>query len=75
MNAFKILLILLIVTGSLGLMYGTLIYAKDTQEAKLVPTQLSAQVKKTENLPLWVGLAAIVAGVIIRRRQEKSPSE
>jgi hypothetical protein len=65
MSAVKMLAIVLIVAGGLGLMYGGFSYTKETHETKLGPIELS--VKETENVsvPVWVGAAAIAAGLIL----------
>jgi len=65
MNAIKMLAIVLIVVGSLGLVYGGFSYTKDTQQAKLGPIELSVKETQTVNVPVWVGVGAIVAGVIL----------
>lgn len=65
MNADKILAILLIVAGSLGLMYGGFTYTKDTHEAKVGPIALSIKDTRTVNVPVWAGVGAIVAGVAL----------
>jgi hypothetical protein len=65
MNAIKILAILLIVAGGLGLLYGGFTYTKDTHQAKLGPIELSVKDMQTVNVPVWAGVGAIVAGVIL----------
>lgn len=65
MNAARILAILLIVAGGLGLMYGGFTYTKDTHEAKVGPIELSIKDKETINIPIWAGVGAIAAGVIL----------
>ncbi len=65
MNADKILAILLIVAGSLGLMYGGFTYTNDTHEAKVGPIALSIKDTRTVNVPVWAGVGAIVAGVVL----------
>ena len=65
MNAVKILAIALIMAGSLGLVYGGFTYTKDTHEAKLGPIELSVKDTQTVNVPVWAGVGAIVAGVIL----------
>jgi len=62
MNAVKLLAIVLIVAGTLGLVYGGFTYTKDTQQAKIGPLELTVQDKKTVNVPVWAGIAAIVIG-------------
>lgn len=65
MNAVRILAIVLIVAGSLGLVYGSFTYTKDTHEAKLGPIELSIKDTQTVNVPVWAGVGAMVAGVIL----------
>ena len=62
MNAVKIVAIALIVLGALGLVYGSFSYTKETHEAKLGPIHLSISDKETVNVPVWVGVGAIVIG-------------
>ena len=62
MNAIKLLAIVLIAAGTLGLMYGGFTYTKDTQQAKIGPLELTVQDKETVNVPVWAGVAAIVIG-------------
>jgi TRAP-type C4-dicarboxylate transport system permease small subunit len=65
MNAVKILAIVLIVAGALGLIYGGFSYTKDTHEAKVGPLELSVKETQTVNVPIWAGVGAIAAGVIL----------
>ena len=65
LNALKIVAILLIVAGIAGLLYGKFTYTQATHEAKLGPLDLSVKEKKTVNIPLWAGVAAIVAGGLL----------
>jgi TRAP-type C4-dicarboxylate transport system permease small subunit len=65
MNAVKLLAIVLIVAGTLGLMYGGFTYTKDTQTAQLGSLELSVKDTETVNVPIWAGVGAIVAGGIL----------
>jgi uncharacterized membrane protein YidH (DUF202 family) len=65
MSAVKMLGIVLIVAGGLGLLYGGFTYTQETHEAKLGPIELSVKDKKTVNIPIWAGVGAIVAGAIL----------
>jgi hypothetical protein len=65
LSALKIVAILLIVAGIAGLLYGKFTYTQATHEAKLGPFDLSVKEKKTVNVPLWAGVAAIVAGGLL----------
>jgi LPXTG-motif cell wall-anchored protein len=62
MGLVKIVAIVLILGGLLGLGYGGFSYTKETQEAKIGPLELSVNETKTVNVPVWAGVAAIVAG-------------
>jgi LPXTG-motif cell wall-anchored protein len=62
MSAVKIMAIVLIVAGILGLVYGTFSYTKETHDVKLGPLELSVKEKQTVNIPIWAGVGAIVAG-------------
>ena len=65
MNAIKMLGIVLIVAGGLGLLYGGFTYTQDTHEAKLGPIELSVKDKKTVNVPIWAGVGAIALGAVL----------
>ncbi len=65
MNAIRILAIVLIVAGGLGLMYGSFTYTKDTHQAKLGPFEMSVKDRETVNVPVWAGVGAIVGGLIL----------
>ena len=65
MNPLKIVAILLIVAGAVGLAYGSFSYTKETHSAKLGPIELSVKEKETVNVPVWVGIGAIAAGVVL----------
>ena len=62
MSALKIVAILLIVAGILGLVYGGFTYTKSTHDAKIGPFELSVKDKETVNIPIWAGVGAIVVG-------------
>jgi len=62
MNSSKIAAIVLIVAGVLGLAYGQFTYTKETHDAKLGPIELSVKDKETVNIPVWLGVGAIVVG-------------
>ena len=65
MSAVKIVGIVLIVAGILGLVYGTFSYTKATNDVKLGPLELSVKDKQTVNVPVWAGAGAIVAGALL----------
>jgi len=62
MNAVKIVAIVLIAAGILGLAYGGFSYTKETHEANIGPINLSVKEKEKVNVPVWAGVGAIVIG-------------
>ena len=62
MGSVKIMAIVLIVAGLLGLVYGQFSYTKETQEAKIGALELTVKDTQTVNIPVWAGVAAMVAG-------------
>lgn len=65
MNPAKMIAIVLIVAGALGLAYGGFSYTKETTGVKLGPIELKVQEKERVNVPLIVSAGAIVIGVIL----------
>jgi hypothetical protein len=65
MDARKIIAILLIVGGALGLVYGGFSYTKETHQADLGPLQLQVNETQRVLIPLWAGIGAIVGGVLL----------
>ena len=65
MNAIKLTAIVLIAGGVFGLLYGSFSYTKDTHDLKLGPIELSVTEKKTVNIPIWMGVGAIVVGSLL----------
>ena len=65
MNASRLIGIVLIVAGALGLVYGGFSYTKETTGVKLGPIELKVQEKERVNVPLIASGAAIVLGVFL----------
>ena len=65
MNPVKVIAIVLMVGGMLGLVYGGFSYTKDTTVVKLGPLEVSAKERQTVNVPMWVGVGAIVVGGLL----------
>jgi hypothetical protein len=72
MSGIRILAIVLIVAGLLGVMYGKFSYTKETHEAKLGSLELSFKEQQTVNVPAWAGVAAIAAGAALLLARTKS---
>lgn len=65
MNAIKMLAIVLIIAGALGLAYGSFSYTKETHQSKIGPIELSIEDKETVNVPVWMSMGALAAGVLL----------
>ncbi|HTV79241.1 MAG TPA: hypothetical protein VMF03_13350 [Steroidobacteraceae bacterium] len=62
MNPVKLIAVVLIIGGALGLAYGGFSYTRNTHEVKVGPLDVALQEKKTIDVPVWAGIAAIVVG-------------
>ena len=65
MNTTRLIAIVLIVAGVLGLVYGGFSYTKDTTAVKIGPIELSVKERETVNIPMWAGIGAIVIGGLL----------
>jgi hypothetical protein len=65
MGAAKIIAILLLVAGAASLAMGGFSYTKDKTVVKLGSLEVSAKEKEQVNLPVWLGVGAIVAGGLL----------
>jgi TRAP-type C4-dicarboxylate transport system permease small subunit len=65
MNATRIVAVVLIVAGLLGLAYGGFSYTKEETQAKLGPFELKVRDKETVSIPIWASVAAIAIGGVL----------
>ena len=65
MAASRLIAVILIIAGVLGLVYGGFSYTKDNTAAKVGPIELKVEETKRVNVPLWAGIAAIAVGGIV----------
>lgn len=65
MNPTKLIGIILIAAGSLGLIYGGFTYTKETTGFKLGPLELQVKEKETVSVPLLLSAGAIAFGVFL----------
>lgn len=65
MNGIKLVAVILVIAGGLGLLYGGFTYTKDTTAVKVGPLELSVKEKETVNIPMWAGIGAIVVGGLL----------
>ena len=65
MSAAKIVGILLIAAGVMGLLYGGFSYTKESHTAKLGPLAITVQEKETVMVPVVASVGSIVLGVFL----------
>jgi hypothetical protein len=61
--------VVLLVLGILGVVYGGFSYQKEKGEAKIGPIEIEVTEKERVNIPLWAGIAAGVAGLALVARK------
>ena len=62
MNVARISAGILIIIGIFGLAYGSYTYTKETHTADIGAIELSIKDRRTINIPLWAGAAAVAIG-------------
>lgn len=62
MNRNRIVALVLVVVGIAALIYGGFTYTTETHDAEIGPIEFSVAEKETVNIPVWVGVAAVLAG-------------
>ena len=69
----RMIAIVLLVAGVLGLVYGGFSYTKQTHDAKLGPLEISVSEKERVNVPVWAGVALVIAGgaLLLMRKETK----
>jgi TRAP-type C4-dicarboxylate transport system permease small subunit len=72
MGAQKIIAILLLVAGALGLAYGGFTYTKETHKADLGPLHFEVADKERVNVPMWAAVITIVLGGVLLVAGKKS---
>ena len=63
MNGLRVAAIALIVAGVLAVAFGRFYWMRETQAAQIGPIRMAVIERRTVNVPVWAGLAGIVAGV------------
>ena len=61
-NLLRVIAVVLIAAGILGLVYRSFTYTKETHEASVGSLKLEVKEKDTVAIPIWAGVAAIVVG-------------
>jgi multidrug transporter EmrE-like cation transporter len=62
MNEAKLVGIVLIVAGVLGLVYGGFSFTKASHDLKVGPIELSVREKQSVSVPTWAGVGAVLVG-------------
>ena len=65
MSVTRIIGVVLIVGGILGVVFSSFSFTKETHEIKLGPIELAVKEKETVNIPIWASVAAIVVGGVL----------
>jgi drug/metabolite transporter (DMT)-like permease len=65
MTPIRIIGIVLIVAGGLALAYGGFSYTKEEHKGDIGPFKFSVQEREQVNVPQWIGVGALVAGIVL----------
>ncbi|MFG6428629.1 hypothetical protein [Roseateles sp. LYH14W] len=65
MNGLRAIALALIVGGVLALAYGGFSYKDEKTAAKIGPLEINVTEEKSVNIPMWLGIAGIVGGVLV----------
>lgn len=65
MSPVKLIALVLVIGGVLGLAYGGFSYTKTSHDVKVGPVDLSVKHKEDINVPVWAGVGAIVLGGLL----------
>ncbi|HRL92250.1 MAG TPA: hypothetical protein PK873_01670 [Pseudomonas sp.] len=65
MNGLRGVALALIIAGILGLTYGGFTYTKETHKADIGSLHLSVDEEQRVNVPIWLGIGALVFGGIL----------
>jgi hypothetical protein len=65
MGSTKLVAIVLIVAGVVGLLYGGVTYTRKTHNAKIGSIEMSVNENRTVNIPVWAGVGAPLVGGIL----------
>ena len=72
MTGMKLVAVIMIVLGALGLAYGSFSYTENTHSTKVGPLTLSVKDEKTVNVPVWAGAGLVLVGVVLLVARGKS---
>ena len=72
MSRIKVLAIVLIVAGILGLVYDRFTYTKESHDLKIGSLEVSVKDKETVNIPMWCSVGAIALGALLLLGRNKA---
>ena len=58
----RILCMVFLAAGILALAYGGFSYTKETHDAKIGPVEINVEERERVRVPVWAGVALVVAG-------------
>ena len=72
MKGVRIVAMLLVLAGTLGLVNGQFSYRTNSQDATVGSIAFSARERQTVNVPVWAGLGAVIVGaaLLLARKKE-----
>ena len=65
MNSTKLVAIVLVILGVMGLAYGGFSYTKDRHTADIGALHLAVNEKEHVNVPVWAGVGILVVGLLM----------
>jgi hypothetical protein len=64
-KAWKVVGVVLLVLGIMGMFWGGLTFTKETHDAEIGPIEFSVKDRETIRIPLWAGVIMAVAGTVL----------
>jgi hypothetical protein len=71
MSTVRIVALILIISGILGLVYDEFTYTKETHDVVLGPIEAKVKEKETMAIPKWASVGAIAVGVFLLLKDRK----
>ena len=65
MNTQRLVAVVLLIAGALGLAYGGFSYTRESHQADIGSLHLSVDETKHVSIPVWAGIGALVAGGLL----------
>jgi len=65
MSTLRTVALILIIGGAAALVYGGFAYTRETHTADIGDLHLALHERQQVNIPAWVGMGAIVGGVLL----------